>query len=342
MAKGFDQQLMARAIALAKRSPQADPNPRVGCVIAKGATIIAEGWHEGAGSAHAEVAALAKAGDDARGASAYVSLEPCNHTGKTGPCSQALVAAGIKRVVFAQSDPNPLAVGGATYLREHGVIVESGLAVEEAKELNRYWNASYLLGRPFVTWKVAASLDGRTAAANGTSQWITGEEARRDVHELRRSAGAIIVGTGTVLADNPRLTIREPDGRLAARQPLRVIVGKRKIPNNFRVFNDEAPTLQIGVQPVEVLAQLKARQIHHAWLEGGSSLAAAFWTAGLIDEVVCYLAPALLGAGPNLIGNLGVADIKDCYRMDLKDVRQIGDDVRLIAKPKERMCLPES
>lgn len=342
MANSFDQQLMARAIDLAKRSPQADPNPRVGCVIAKDGVIIADGWHEGAGSAHAEVVALAKAGENAHGASAYVSLEPCNHTGKTGPCSQALVAAGIKRVVFAQSDPNPLALGGATYLREHGVIVESGLAVEEAKELNRYWNASYSLRRPFVTWKVAASLDGRTSAANGTSQWITGVEARRDVHELRRSAGAIIVGTGTVLADNPRLTIREPDGKLAPRQPLRVIVGKREIPSDFRVFNAEAPTWQTSDQPPEVLAQLQDRQIHHAWLEGGARLAAAFWTAGLIDEVICYLAPALLGAGSNLIGNLGVADIQDCYRLDFTDVRRIGDDVRLIAKPKERTCLPES
>lgn len=342
MVSDIDQQLMARAIALGRRSPQADPNPRVGCVIAKDGHVIAEGWHEGAGSAHAEVAALAKAGDNAREATAYVSLEPCNHTGKTGPCSQALIAAGIARVVYAQPDPNPVAVGGADCLRQAGVRVEGGLEAEAAEALNRYWNASYRLGRPFVTWKVAATLDGRTAAANGTSQWITGEAARRDVQVLRRSAGAIIVGSGTVLADNPRLTIREPDGTLADRQPLRVIVGNRKIPSNFRVFNNDAPTWRTNALPQEVLEQLKTRQIHHAWLEGGATLAAAFWKAGLIDEIVCYLAPALLGAGPNIIGNLGVDDIHDCYRLNLIDVRQIGDDIRLIAKPKENPCLPES
>lgn len=337
-----DQLFIRRAIELAARSPQADPNPRVGCVLVRDGKVLGEGWHKGAGTDHAEVAALKDAGD-ASGATAYVSLEPCNHTGRTGPCAQALIKAGVKRVRFAQPDPNPDATGGAETLQGAGVDVQGGLLAEEATRLNRYWTFSYLEGRPFVTWKVAATLDGRTAATDGTSQWITGESARADVHERRASAGAIAVGTGTVLADNPRLTTRHPDGSLAKRQPIRVVFGAREIPKNFNVYSDEAPTL-FATQGIRAgLAKLSARGVHHLWLEGGANLAASFVREGLVDEVVCYLSGSLLGAGKPLIGDLGISTMADIKRLHITHVEQLDDDCLIILKPTDRKpCSQES
>jgi diaminohydroxyphosphoribosylaminopyrimidine deaminase/5-amino-6-(5-phosphoribosylamino)uracil reductase len=329
-----DGVLMDRALALAARSPLADPNPRVGCVlVADDGRIVGEGWHHGAGTPHAEVEALSAAGPDAAGATAYVTLEPCNHHGRTGPCAQALLRADVRRVVYAQADPNPAASGGAASLAAGGVEVLGGVRVGEAARLNEAWTFSVTRGRPFVSWKVAGTLDGRAAAADGTSAWITGPQARLDVHGLRSDCGAIVVGTGTVLADDPRLTVRRPDGTNAPRQPVRVVVGHRAIPGDARVLSSEAPTLLLREDPVGVLARLQEAGIRHVWLEGGATLAAAFLTAGLIDEIVAYIAPALLGSGPPLVGGLGIATLADAHRYALVDVTRLGDDVRLTLRP---------
>ncbi|HEY3411281.1 MAG TPA: bifunctional diaminohydroxyphosphoribosylaminopyrimidine deaminase/5-amino-6-(5-phosphoribosylamino)uracil reductase RibD [Propionicimonas sp.] len=325
---------MDRALALASRSPLADPNPRVGCVlVADDGRIVGEGWHRGAGTAHAEVEALSAAGSDAAGATAYVSLEPCDHQGRTGPCVQALLCAGVRRVVYAQADPNPAASGGAATLAAGGVEVFGGIRAGEATRLNEAWTFSVTRGRPFVTWKVAGTLDGRTAAADGTSAWITGPQARLDVHRLRSGCGAIVVGTGTVLADDPRLTVRDQDGRNAARQPVRVVVGRRPIPADARILAPDAVTLLLGEDPAGVLAHLQGAGIRHVWLEGGATLAAAFVASGLVDEIVAYIAPALLGSGRPLIGGLGIATLADARRYTLADVTPLGDDVRLTLRP---------
>ncbi|KYH44312.1 riboflavin biosynthesis protein RibD [Branchiibius sp. NY16-3462-2] len=314
-----------RAIDLARRGPLADPNPQVGCVLVRGDQVIGEGWHEGAGSPHAEVAALRAAGD-ARDATAYVSLEPCNHTGRTGPCAQALNDAGVAKVVYAQADPNATAAGGAARLRAAGIEVEHQ-PIET--DLNRYWTYAVTHRRPFVTWKFAATLDGRSAAADGSSQWITGPAARADVQARRATAGAIIAGTGTVLADDPRLTVRGHDGN-----PLRVIVGHREIPPAARVKADEN-YLQIPTHdPLVVLHALQDREIRHAWLEGGPQVAAAFLRGGLVDEVVAYLAPALLGKGASAVGDLGIGNIAEIQRFELHEVDRVGGDVRIILSGK--------
>ena len=359
---------MHRALELASRGPAVDPNPRVGCVLldAEG-RALGEGWHRGAGTPHAEVAALADAGVAAGGlppgSTAVVTLEPCNHTGRTGPCAQALLNAGVQRVVIAQPDPTPLAAGGAERLRNAGVEVVTGVLADEATALNPWFTASAGLGRPVVTLKLASTLDGRVAAADGTSQWITGEEARRDVHRQRAHAGAVVVGTGTALADDPQLTVRLPEGDggpgVAAgtaverdgalptdpsadgegavrevRQPLRVVVGARELPASARLFDGAAETLQVRTHdPAEVLAVLGARGVHHVWLEGGPTLAAAFLRAGLVDRLVHYVAPALLGAGASLTGDLGIGTIAGIDRWRLDDVTCLGDDLRLTLTP---------
>lgn len=328
-----DEHCVRRALELASHGPAVDANPRVGCVLAVHGEIVGEGWHRGAGTPHAEAAALTAAGERAAGATAYVTLEPCSHTGRTGPCANALMDAGVVRVVFAQSDPNPVAGGGGHVLREAGIDVAGGLLEHEATVLNKHWTFAVTHTRPFVTWKFAATLDGRSAAADGTSRWITGEQARADVHRLRAAAGAVLAGTGTVLVDDPQLTVRvtpDPEADGAPSAPLRVIVGHRDVPPSARVSDDSAPTIQIrSNDPAEVLAQLHQREIRHAFLEGGPTLAAAFLKAGLVDEILAYLAPALLGAGPTAVGDLDIATIADLARFDLQDVTRLGDDVRL-------------
>ncbi|UIJ34134.1 bifunctional diaminohydroxyphosphoribosylaminopyrimidine deaminase/5-amino-6-(5-phosphoribosylamino)uracil reductase RibD [Allobranchiibius sp. GilTou73] len=327
-----DETFLLRALELAQRGPAVDANPRVGCVVVAGDSVVGEGWHDGAGTAHAEVMALGAAGDRARGATAYVTLEPCAHVGRTGPCAEALVEAGVRRVVYAQSDPNPAARGGAAVLRDADVELSGGLRAAEAAALNAHWTFAVEHERPYVTWKFAATLDGRSAAADGSSRWITGAQARADVHRLRAGAGALVVGTGTVLADDPALTVRTPDA--PRRPPLRVIVGEREIPATARVLDDAAPTLLLPVHdPHVVLKQLHAQEIRHVWLEGGPTLAAAFLRTGLVDEVVAYLAPALLGDGPAAVAGLGIGSIDGIRRFGLSEVTRLGDDLRLRLQP---------
>ncbi|MFC7488955.1 bifunctional diaminohydroxyphosphoribosylaminopyrimidine deaminase/5-amino-6-(5-phosphoribosylamino)uracil reductase RibD [Knoellia sp. CPCC 206453] len=322
---------MLRALVVATNGPEPDANPRVGCVLVDPhGLLVAEGWHLGAGTPHAEAAALEAAGDRAAGCTAYVTLEPCNHTGRTEPCARALAAAGVSRVVYAVSDPNPSAGGGAAWLETNGVPIEGGLLEREAERLNRSWLHRIRTGRPWVTWKLATTLDGRSAAADGTSQWITGPESRQDVHDQRARCGAIVVGTGTALIDNPRLTARHPDGTLHDHQPLRVVMGLRDLPVDARVFDDSAETAHLRTRhPREVLAFLAEREIHHVWLEGGPTVAAAFMADGLVDEIVAYIAPVLLGRGRQSVSDLGITTMADALRLEPTDTRIIGHDVRI-------------
>ncbi len=327
--------LMQRALDAALLGPEADPNPRVGCVVtARGGHVVGVGHHRGAGTAHAEVDALAQAGDAARGGTAYVTLEPCDHTGRTGPCTGALLAAGVAAVRYAVPDPDPAAAGGAARLAASGVDVAAGPLRAEAETVNRTWLFARRTGRPWVTWKTASTLDGRAAASDGSSRWITGEAARADVHRLRSRCGAVLVGTGTVLADDPALTVRPADGSVPGRQPLRVVLGRRPLPSGARVLDDAAETLVVERHdPAEALAAVTARGVHHVLLEGGPTLAAAFLRAGLVDEVVAYVAPALLGAGAAGVGDLGITSITDALRLETSDVTVLGGDVRITARP---------
>ncbi|MGN6751574.1 MAG: bifunctional diaminohydroxyphosphoribosylaminopyrimidine deaminase/5-amino-6-(5-phosphoribosylamino)uracil reductase RibD [Intrasporangium sp.] len=326
-----DRRWMERALALAARGPWPDPNPRVGCVLVDPeGHLVAEGFHRGAGSPHAEADALAGAGERARGCTAYVTLEPCAHTGRTGPCAPALVAAGVERVVYGQADPNPRAAGGAEVLRRSGIDVTGACLAEEATALNERWARTVRLGRPLVTWKFAATLDGRSAAADGSSRWITGPEARADVHGLRATRDAVLVGTGTVLADDPRLTVRDGAGRPLDGQPLRAVIGTSEVPAGARLHQEPGPVATMATRdPEEALECLWEKGIRDVWLEGGPTLAAAFLRAGLVDEVYAYLAPALLGAGTAAVGDLGITTMAGIRRLSTKDVRLLGPDVRI-------------
>jgi diaminohydroxyphosphoribosylaminopyrimidine deaminase/5-amino-6-(5-phosphoribosylamino)uracil reductase len=302
------------------------PNPRVGCVLmADDGTEVAEGFHRGAGTPHAEVAALTEAGGAARGSTAVVTLEPCNHTGRTGPCVEALVAAGVRRVVLAQSDPNPEAAGGAEALRAAGVEVEAGVLADEAARLNRAWTFAVHHGRPFVTWKLATTLDGRSAAADGTSRWISSEAARQDTHRLRAECDVLLVGTRTVEVDDPLLTVRDNWDRPLRHQPLRAVMGLRQIAPDRRILNNHAETLHLRTrEPADALRDLHDSGRRHVWLEGGPTLAAAFLSAGLVDEVVAYVAPSLLGAGTSAVGDLGITTIADQLRFRLRQAAVVG------------------
>lgn len=343
---------MQRALELAAQGPARGPNPRVGCVLldADGAPI-AEGFHRGAGTPHAEVEALRRATESrgpgaARGTTAVVTLEPCNHHGRTGPCADALLAAGVARVVHGQHDPNPAASGGAARLRAAGVEVVGGVLADEARALNAVWTRAQELGRPVVTWKVASTLDGRSAAADGTSRWITGRAARHDVHRLRAGADAVVVGTGTALADDPDLTVRHAP--LTGQQPDRVVVGLRDLPPSSRLARAAAAGKAVmhlrTHDPHEVLDLLWYREHRHVLLEGGPALAAAFWRAGLVDDVVAYVAPVLLGVGASAVADLGIGTIADAARLDLLDVAVLPRDpddptdiptVRLALRPRK-------
>ncbi len=307
------------------------PNPRVGCVLIDDAGAqIAQGWHRGAGTPHAEAAALGAAGSAARGATAVVTLEPCDHTGRTGPCSQALLEAGVRRVVYAQSDPNPVAAGGADRLAAAGVQVLGGVLADEAQVINEAWTFAHQHGRPMVTWKVASTLDGRVAAADGSSRWITGPAARGQVHDLRAEVDAVLIGTGTALADDPSLTVRDAQGRVAEHQPIRVVMGRRAVPPTARLRDGAAPLRCYPDQsPAQVLADLAGLGVAHVLLEGGPSLAAAFLRAGLVDRLVWYLAPKLLGCGPAAVGDLGISGIDSALQWQLTSVTRVGQDVRL-------------
>lgn len=339
---------MRRAIDLAARGlGTTSPNPVVGCVIVKNGSVVGEGFHASAGGPHAEVWALQEAGELAEGATAYVTLEPCDHHGRTGPCSEALLKAGVERVVVAVPDPNPVAAGGANRLRRAGVVVETGLLRAEAERGNAHWLTSTRKRRPFVTWKFAATLDGRSAAQDGTSQWITSPEARADVHRLRGQHDAIMAGIGTVLADDPHLTVRPQTAR-----PLRVVVDSEgRTPPNAKVLDGAAPTLlAVGVEvPFQnsvriprgphgldlpaLLAELHSRRIVSVFLEGGPTLAGTFLRTGLVDRVVAYLAPAFLGSGSTALADAGVATIDGIHRWEFEDVVPIGPDLRITARP---------
>jgi diaminohydroxyphosphoribosylaminopyrimidine deaminase/5-amino-6-(5-phosphoribosylamino)uracil reductase len=330
---------MRRALELAA-SPDAPlgPNPRVGCILLdQTGNTVGEGHHRGAGCAHAEIEALQGAGTAAAGATAVVTLEPCDHTGRTGPCSLALIAAGVRRVVYAQSDRSPVARGGAERLRTAGIDVEGGVLEKHASELNHVWSFATQHRRSFVTWKFAASLDGRSSAADGTSRWITSEQARADVHRLRAEADVILVGTGTALADDPRLTVRHGSHRESEQQPLRVVMGMRDLPSTLRVLDQAAETLHLRSRDVtKTLADLFQRGRQHVWLEGGPTIAGAFWRAGLVDRVVAYLAPSLLGSGAAAVMDAGVGTVSGAIRLDFDDVSRIGPDLRIVARPQSR------
>lgn len=305
------------------------PNPRVGCVLLRDGQVLAQGFHRGAGTPHAEADALQQC-PDARGSTAVVTLEPCNHTGRTGPCAQALIAAGVTRVVYALSDPNPVAAGGGRTLRNAGVEVVSGLRRAEAQAINRAWLFGLQHHRPLVTWKFAATLDGRSAASDGTSKWITSEPARMDVQRLRAQCDVMLVGTGTAASDNPRLTVRHQ-----SHQPLRAVMGMRDLDPTLILFDGQGPSLHLRTRdPGTALNELFALGYRHGWLEGGPTLASAFLRAQLVDELIAYIAPALLGSGTSAVGDLGVTTIADAWRLEVRDVAQIGDDVRLTLAPR--------
>ncbi|HWJ66507.1 MAG TPA: bifunctional diaminohydroxyphosphoribosylaminopyrimidine deaminase/5-amino-6-(5-phosphoribosylamino)uracil reductase RibD [Nocardioides sp.] len=332
---------MRRALELAA-SPGVPlhPNPRVGCVLlAEDGTVVGEGFHHGAGTPHAEVEALAVAGDRARGATAVVTLEPCNHTGRTGPCAQALIAAGVGRVVIAQRDPNPLASGGMDTLADAGIEVDAGLLADEAAEVNRAWTFAHQHGRPFVTWKFATTIDGRSAASDGSSRWVSSPPARRDTHLLRALCDTMLVGTNTVEVDDPQLTVRDEYDQPLANQPLRVVMGDRDLPADRRIFDAAAETVHLRTHdPAAALATLyEEHDRHHVFLEGGPTLAAAFLKAGVVDEVVTYVAPLLLGSGKSAVGRLGIRSIDKALRLEITDTTVVGEgadaNVRLLLRP---------
>lgn len=334
-----EQAAMHRAQALADTvRGRTSPNPPVGAVVLdRDGTLAGEGATAPAGGPHAEVVALAAAGKDAEGGTAVVTLEPCAHTGRTGPCTDALIAAGITKVIYAVADPNPVAAGGAEKLRAAGLTVTAGVGETEARAgALRPWLHAIETGRPFVTWKFAATLDGRVAAEDLTSRWISGPASRADVHHLRDIVDAILVGSGTVLADDPQLTVRNVDGDLAERQPLRVVLDRRhRLPQHARVLDGAAETLVLDTAvPRFAMKALYDRGIRHILLEGGPTLAGAFVEAACIDEVIAYLAPKLLGAGPSALGHAGIGTIADALSLDVTSVQSVGDDVKLVGRPR--------
>lgn len=310
------------------------PNPPVGAVILDAAgDVVGTGGTEPVGGPHAEVIALHAAGERAAGGTAVITLEPCNHHGRTPPCVDALLAAGVAAVVFAVADPNPAAAGGAERLRAAGVTVTGGVCADEvAGGPLREWLHKQRTGLPHVTWKFATSVDGRSAAADGSSQWITGEAARADVHRRRAAADAIVVGTGTVFADNPTLTARLPGGSLAEHQPLRVVVGHREIAPEANVLNDDSRTMVISTHdPDEVLRALSDRT--DILIEGGPTLAGAFLRAGAIDRILAYVGPILLGGPIMAVDDVGVPTIARALRWSYDGVERIGPDLLLSLVP---------
>ncbi len=328
---------MHRAVAESEQvRGTTSPNPPVGCVVLDaGGAVAGVGATAPPGGPHAEVVALHRAGQRARGGTAVVTLEPCAHQGRTPPCTEALLAAGIEAVHHAVPDPHPAGSGGAERLRAAGVAVTEGLLAEQVRlGPLRAWLHHVRTGRPHVTWKFAATLDGRSAAADGSSRWISSAPCREEVHRLRAAVDAIVAGTGTVLADDPQLAARDPDGTPADRQPLRVVVGSRPVPATARVLDETAPTVRLAERdPLAVLAQLAARDVVDVLLEGGPTLAGAFVAAGCVDRVLAFVAPALLGAGPAALHNAGIGTMADILRFHIEEVSMSGSDVRISAVP---------
>ncbi|MBH0110810.1 bifunctional diaminohydroxyphosphoribosylaminopyrimidine deaminase/5-amino-6-(5-phosphoribosylamino)uracil reductase RibD [Salinibacterium sp. NG22] len=348
------EKLMRHALSLASHGPITGGNPQVGCVLVDAAgEIVAEGWHHGAGTPHAEVDALAKLGTGelgtgelggnatgmgadgiAAGLTAVVTLEPCNHHGRTGPCAQALLDAGVSRVVYAVPDPGPNSGGGAERLRNGGVEVIAGIAQAEAEEFLHSWLTAARLQRPHVTVKWASTLDGRAAAADGTSQWITGTAARQHVHEQRARADAIVVGTGTVLADDPSLTARGDAGELLEWQPQPVVLGRREIPADAQLRQHPEKVRQIDGSDLDAaLSELFEAGIRRVFVEGGPTIASAFIAAGLADELLIYLAPKLLGGPKVALGELGVSTMAEEKDLSITELRPLGNDVLIVARP---------
>jgi diaminohydroxyphosphoribosylaminopyrimidine deaminase / 5-amino-6-(5-phosphoribosylamino)uracil reductase len=369
MFSNFDRTAMQRALALAARGMETtDPNPRVGCVIARGERIVGEGWHERAGEAHAEVGALRAAGNHASGATVYVTLEPCAHHGRTAPCAMALTAARVGRVVYAVGDPNPQVNGrGAAALREAGITVESGLLEAEARELNAGFMKRMQQGRPFVRVKLAMSLDGRTALGNGQSQWITGDLAREDVHGWRARSSAILTGVGTVLADDPRLDVRLPAETAAGprRQPLRVVLDTSlRTPPAARLFSvggevliltalagldetraaalsargarvESLPAADGFIDLAAVLDRLGELEVNELLVEAGGTLAGQLLRQQLADELLVYAAPRLLGPAARALVQLPeLTDLAQAPGFAFVEATPVGEDLRMRLRPK--------
>ncbi|MGH8583941.1 MAG: bifunctional diaminohydroxyphosphoribosylaminopyrimidine deaminase/5-amino-6-(5-phosphoribosylamino)uracil reductase RibD [Gammaproteobacteria bacterium] len=358
-----DHRYMAMALKLAERGfNTTHPNPRVGCVLVRDGAIVGQGWHRAAGEPHAEVLALREARDRARGASCYVSLEPCCHQGRTGPCSAVLIEAGITRVVAAMADPNPRVGGqGFKQLCAAGMSVEFGLMAREATEINRGFVHRMQRGRPLLRCKLGMSLDGRTALANGASRWITSPQARRDVQRWRARSSAVLTGIGSVLKDDPRLTVRELDEMPVLRQPWRVVLDSRlRIPATARLFNETARVIVMTTQtdtagyraleargaeviampnpgrrvdPVAALARLAELEINEVLVEAGPTLTGALISAGLVDELLLYIAPKLLGGEARPMAFLGeIERLAECPQLEIIDLRVLGKDLRLRAR----------
>ena len=357
-----DETFMSEALELAQRGRgRVSPNPLVGATLLSGPQVVGRGWHEGPGTPHAEVVALREAGDRARDATLYTSLEPCDHYGRTGPCTTAIAEAGVTRVVAAVVDPNPVVNGrGLDMLRERGIEVRVGVLERAARRINEAFFKHVTTGMPFVTLKMAATLDGRVAARDGSSRWITGEEARADVHRLRGDADAIVVGAGTALVDVPSLTVRDPD--YLGQPALRVLVDAAgRVEVSSKLFSSEAPTLvattelapqervdawrAAGADAVlfesvdervplgELFRDLGKRDVQGALLEGGPTLAWSAVAGGLVDKVILYLAPKIVGGAdaPGIIEGQGVMSIDDAVQLEVADVQRVGPDVRIEA-----------
>jgi len=359
MFSAADHEFMARALQLARKGLfTTTPNPRVGCVVVKDRMIVGEGWHARAGEAHAESHALIAAAGAARGATAYITLEPCSHHGRTPPCADALIAAGVTRVVAAMRDPNPQVGGnGLEKLRAAGIACEDGLMEAEARELNLGFVSRMTRGRPWVRLKVAASLDGKTALNNGKSQWITGPEARRDGHAWRARACAILTGAGTVRDDDPRLTVRDVG---TSRQPLRVVVDSHlETPPGARLLEDGNALVAAASEDAEKMAALRAagaevivlpnpqgkvdlplllrvlaeRGVNELHVEAGHKLNGSLLREGLVDELLMYFAPTLLGSGREMFPLPELTDLSGRHELRMIDLRRVGADIRILARP---------
>lgn len=359
--KAIDVEYMSRALILARRGLYTtDPNPRVGCVLVRDDEIVGEGWHERAGEAHAEINALQQAGDKARGATAYVTLEPCSHTGRTPPCTDALITAGVSRVVVAMQDPNPLVAGGLAVLEEAGITVQSGVLQTQAEALNPGFISRMREKRPYIRVKLAVSLDGKTAMANGESKWITGEAARADVQRLRAQSSAILTGSGTVLSDDPSLNVRDIN---IGRQPMRIIVDANlSTPETAKMLKLEGNTLiataveepdlsetlvnagaeiillPAGSNKVDLPAlmhHLAAQEVNEVLVEAGSTLCGSLLESKLVDELVVYMAPHIMGHDARGMFRLpALENMADRISLNITDVRAVGKDWRITATPE--------
>ncbi len=357
-----DHRFMAHALRLAERGLYTTaPNPRVGCVIVRDGAIVGEGWHARAGEPHAEVHALRNAGERARGATAYVTLEPCNHTGRTPPCATALIQSGVTKVVAAMQDPNPLVAGfGLTALSDAGLATAVGLLESQARELNSGFVSRMSRGRPGLRMKVAASLDGKTALNNGASQWITGEAARRDGHRWRARSCGILTGIGTVKDDDPQLTVRAIE---TTRQPKKILIDSRlEVSLSAKLFDgsevlifcataDPAKRAQLADKNATVVQmpdergkvdlcamaqELGKRGYNEVLVEAGTKLNGSLLSANLVDELLIYLAPHLLGEkAQGMFGLPEMTALSERCELEIKDIRQIGDDIRIIARPTD-------